>query len=58
MQENHAKRYRDNWKDLQISIQGTERDSSEQRQHLGKDLKEVREPFGYLWKGFSRYLKN
>ena len=48
MQKNNAKRYRDCWKDLQISVAGTEKDSSEQRQHLSKDLKEAREPFGYL----------
>ena len=48
MQKNNAKRYRDCWKDLQISVSGTEKDSSEQRQHLSKDLKEAREPFGYL----------
>lgn len=48
MQKNNAKRYKDCWKDLQISVVATEKDSFEHRQHSSKDLKEVREPFGCL----------
>lgn len=56
MQKNNVTRYRECWKNFQISEIWTEK-ALLRRQHFGKELKEVKEPFEHLVKELFQVFK-